>query len=89
MGEMYSSSRISGRLSEEGPTWNQRGHFAERPAVPAGLLQSHLAKADKRMPGTPKTAVNPVGLLRSKLPQEGWRTTAAVVDYFLSLLYPA
>lgn len=89
MGEMSLFNRESpDGYPEAGPPWISAGTLAERlrflQAFCIAPGQSGHADA-----GNSRTGCDPVGLLRSKLPQEGWRDTAAVVDYFLSLLYPA
>jgi hypothetical protein len=48
---------------------------------------SSLKTTDYGTPGRQNTS-DPVALLRLKLPASSWNNDAAVVDFFLALLYP-
>ena len=71
---------------EDGPAWISAGTLAERLRfVQAALMPSGMTgKSDA---GT-TTMIDPVALLRLKLP-EGLNNAEAVADYFLALLFPA
>ena len=43
--------------------------------------------ADYGAPGL-KNISDPVGLLQSRLPNASWNDAAAIVDFFMSILYP-
>ncbi len=62
----------------------ERMRFAQHLLMPAG---SSLKSADYGTPGRANTS-DPVALLRRKLPASDWNNDAAVVDFFLGLLFP-
>jgi hypothetical protein len=48
---------------------------------------SSLKTSDYGSPGKNNTS-DPVGLLKQKLPSSSWNNDAAVVDFFIGLLFP-
>ncbi len=76
--------------SEFGRIWLNTANLCERMR-----FAQHLADADEQRhegrrlwkPGLRNTS-DPVGLLKAKLPAASWNDAAAVVDFFLGLLYP-
>jgi hypothetical protein len=72
---------------EYGSAWISAGTLAER----VRFIQSLLTAANAS-PSRPSDAGNnfgnPVALLKKKLPAASWNNAAAVVDYFIGIIYP-
>ena len=76
--------------SEFGRNWLNTANLAERMRFVQHLLMattSSLKTSDDGSPGSANTS-DPVKLLRLKLPSSSWNGDAAVVDFFLGLLFP-
>ena len=75
---------------EAGPAWISTGTLAERIRFVQTTLMtaSDSSKADG-ISGGNKNLADPVALLQLKLPGASWTDAASVVDYFLSLFFPA
>ena len=76
--------------SEFGRIWLSTANLCERMRFVQHLLMpttSSLKTTDYGTPGRQNTS-DPVALLRLKLPASSWNNDAAVVDFFLALLYP-
>ncbi len=76
--------------SEFGRIWLNTANLAERMRFAQHLLMASsgsLKTSDYSSPGSANTS-DPVKLLKLKLPSASWNNDAAVVDFFLGLLYP-
>ena len=74
---------------ESGPPWISAGTLAERIRYLQTCLMApaDAAKGDG-IAGGNNNLTDAVGLLKRKLPSGSWNNAGAVVDYFLSILYP-
>lgn len=70
---------------EAGPPWISSGTLTERIRFVQSALIA-VGQTGETDAGNNNT--DPVGLLQLKLPSTLWREAGAVVDYFLSILYP-
>jgi hypothetical protein len=68
---------------EFGPAWISAGTLAER----LRYVQSLLLAATGDDAGN--NTVDPVALLKKKLPSGSWNNSTAVADYFVGILFPA
>jgi uncharacterized protein (DUF1800 family) len=76
--------------SEFGRIWLNTANLCERMRFVQHLLMpttSSLKTSDYGSPGKNNTS-DPVGLLKQKLPSSSWNNDAAVVDFFIGLLFP-
>jgi uncharacterized protein (DUF1800 family) len=70
---------------EAGPPWISAGTLAERLRYIQSLL---YAPGTGRPTDAGGSIVNPVTLLKLKLPNSSWNNAGAVADYFLDILFP-
>ena len=70
---------------EAGPPWISAGTLAERLRYIQSLL---YAPGTGRPTDAGASSVNPVALLKLKLPSASWNDAGAVADYFLGILFP-
>ena len=70
---------------EAGPPWISAGTLAERLRYIQSLL---YAPGTGRPTDAGNSIVNPVTLLKLKLPSSSWNNAGAVADYFLDILFP-
>jgi len=77
---------------EAGPPWISAGTLAERLRFIQTLLTPTGSRTNLDTTGNNdagNNTVDPVALLKKKLPAASWTDAGAVADYFLSILYPA
>jgi uncharacterized protein (DUF1800 family) len=91
MGSMFLFDRAApDGYPEAGPPWISAGTLAERLRFVQALLHStNVAGVSRPTDAGSNSSVDPVGLLKLKLPAGSWNDPGAVADYFLSILYPA
>jgi uncharacterized protein (DUF1800 family) len=70
---------------EAGPPWISAGTLAERLRYIQSLL---YAPGTGRPTDAGSSIVNPVALLKLKLPSSSWNNAGAVADYLLEILFP-
>jgi len=70
---------------ETGPAWISAGTLAER----LRFVQTLCMNQSGRPNDAGNNTVDPVGLLKRKLPATSWNNASAVADYFLGILFPA
>lgn len=73
---------------EAGPPWISAGTLAERLRYVQALLHPAAFTGVTRPADAGNSTVNPVGLLKLKLPSASWNDAGAVADYFLGILFP-
>jgi hypothetical protein len=71
---------------ESAPPWISAGTLAERLRFVQALS---IARGGSGRGDAGNNFIDPVGLLKAKLPAASWGNAGAVADYFLSLIYPA
>ena len=87
--QLFNKAEPNG-YSEFGYIWLNTANLAERMRFAQHLLMassSSLKTSDYSSPGSANTS-DPVKLLKLKLPSASWNNDAAVVNFFLGLLYP-
>jgi uncharacterized protein (DUF1800 family) len=70
---------------ESAPPWISAGTLAERLRFVQALL---IAKGGSGRSDAGNSFVDPVALLKQKLPAANWNNAEVVADYFLGILYP-
>lgn len=74
--------------SEFGRIWLNTANLCERMRFVQHLLMPTSSSLKNTDYGTTRNTSDPAGLARLKLPQSSWNDPAAVVDYFISIIYP-
>jgi hypothetical protein len=74
--------------SEFGYLWLNTANLCERMRFAQHVLMPTTSSLKNTDYGTIRNVSDPVKLLKSRLPEASWNDAAAVVDYFLSILYP-
>lgn len=69
---------------ETGPAWISAGTLAER----LRFVQALCMDPSNRPGDAGNNAVDPVTLLKNRLPSSSWNNAVAVANFFLDLLYP-
>jgi len=75
---------------EFGRLWLNTANLCERMRFCEHLLMSASAASKTTDYGAPgvKNISDPVGLLQTRVPSASWNDPAAIVDFFISILYP-
>ena len=74
--------------SEFGYLWLNTANLCERMRFAQHVLMPTTSSLKNTDYGTTRNVSDPVKLLKIKLPAASWNDPAAVVDYFLAILYP-
>jgi uncharacterized protein (DUF1800 family) len=74
--------------SEFGRIWLNTANLCERMRFVQHLLMPSNSSLKNTDYATTRNVSDPAGLVRLKLPQSSWNDPAAIVDYFISIIYP-
>jgi uncharacterized protein (DUF1800 family) len=89
MGGMFLFDRAEPNgYPEAGSSWISAGTLAERLRFIQALLHPANFSGVTRPTDAGTSTVNPVALLKLKLPGASWNDAGAVADYFLAILFP-